>query len=831
MTSEPNRENALLGARWSLYKTESNSIESPGQLPSDQPVCEFDVLTTVGAILAESGIPDTADSDIDEYDWWYVGDFELAEQAENSTLVLKGLATFASVYLDGEPVTCTDNAFRTFEQDLPTLPAGRHTLAICFHSVSNRVVPRRPRALWRTGLVRDQDLRWARTTLFGRINTWGPTEAIIGVTGNVILDTASVRSVTERTRSEYADGVCLANVRISYASALEDGSEVDLVASLGDLEQRVTTVVDDGKVSAVFEFASESLTPWLPHTAGSPTLYPLLVSSTENGSQHELVNRKVGFRSCSLSLDADEPELLVNGQRVNCLGACWVPTNGLTLRNDPAQLRSILERFRDAGGNMIRIGGTMAYEEPLFYKLCDELGILVWQDFMFANMNYPFGNEEFLENAKSEIEEISLRLNRHACVAVFCGNSEVRQQAAMFGVDFERIDDTFFSDIIPDILNRTAPATGYVSGSPSGKELPFAPRSGASHYFGVGAYKRPISDAALSGVRFASECLAFSNVPSRRERESIYGTAVPQVHSPDWKQGVPRDANAGWDFEDVRDHYVSELYSVDVEELRYSDPERYFLLAEAVPGEVMRETFKIWRNPENRNFGALIWTLRDTNRGAGWGFLDHEGNPKPTWYFLKRAWSAVGVDLLHEGLNGTDIVCRNDTDENLPCTLRIEVLRNSSTIIARESTDIVLATRSEQRFNVETVLGRFIDCNYAYRFGPRGHEVLLVSLIDTNGTCIASDELYPVSRSIAPIDSVEIDIEVEENDAQGELILRTDKFVQVASLDSPDLAFAQNYLSLHPDLPYRIPFHRVVTDRQPEVTLRGLNLPHPQRLL
>ena len=156
------------------------------------------------------------------------------------------------------------------------------------------------------------------------------------------------------------------------------------------------------------------------------------------------------------------------------------------------------------------------------------------------------------------------------------------------------------------------------------------PDRGVTNYYGVGGYRVALSDARTSGVRFAGECLAFANVPD----EEALAALVPEppfdafVHHPRWKAGVPRDAGSGWDFDDLRDFYLEQVFGVDPDWLRRGNHDRYLELSRAVTGEVMAHVFGEWRRAESPSGGGLILWLRDLVAGAGWGVVDHHGRPK-----------------------------------------------------------------------------------------------------------------------------------------------------------------------------------------------------------
>ena len=298
----------------------------------------------------------------------------------------------------------------------------------------------------------------------------------------------------------------------------------------------------------------------------------------------------------------------------------------------------------------------------------------------------------------------------------------------MLGLDSRLASGPLYGELLPELIAAAGVDAPYVPSAPWGGDLPFRPDKGVANYYGVGAYLRPLEDARRADVRFAAECLAFANVPDESGLTGLGGGSVPAVHDPAWKAGTPRDVGAGWDFDDVRDHYLASVYAVDPVNLRSVEPERYRELSRAVTGEVMAEVLGEWRRAESACAGALVLWLQDHRPGAGWGVLDHRGEPKVAYYHLRRALAPIAVWSTDEGLGGIVAHVANDTGASVHATLRISLYRAGGQLVDEARTALELPPRSTVARNVEALLGRFVDISAAYRFGPPAQDLIVLSL-------------------------------------------------------------------------------------------------------
>src|SRR5262249_33674815 len=255
--------------------------------------------------------------------------------------------------------------------------------------------------------------------------------------------------------------------------ALGDASVTQATLHVGEWQASLTPTPERGTVTLSGRLSAPDAAHWWPHTHGEQPRYEARVVVRTSNGDAEIDLGRVAFRSVHADRANNGFALELNGQRIFCRGACWTTADIVTLTGSDASYRELLTLARDAGMNMLRVGGTMTYESDAFYDLCDELGILVWQEFMFANMDYPASDRAFVSAVTAEAEQVIARLRRHPSVVVFCGNSEVEQQAAMLGLDRELWSNAIFREVFPACVAAGAPGIPYCPSSPHGGALPF----------------------------------------------------------------------------------------------------------------------------------------------------------------------------------------------------------------------------------------------------------------------------------------------------------------------------------------------------------------------
>ena len=770
---------------WSFAQTPPNAWLTPDRIDPAAAWHPAIVPGTLGASLQALGLwrPDDAVS-FDAADAWYRA--TLTGEGD-AMLRFEGLATIAEVYLDGALVLASDNMFLSHEIDISL--SGAHVLHVAFRSLDAYLAGKKGRARWRPGLVRPPTLRFARTLLLGHIPGWGPPVHAVGPwRGVALIPALRQRIVEKRIVARFdrdGDGLLDVSVRLAHPASGW------VTARCGTID---FVLVDDGTGLLEGRVEIPEVERWWPHTHGAPVLYRVAVFVGDL----DFDLGSVGFRTIAVDRDPDGKGfgLVVNDVPIFCRGACWTSADIVALPSTRAAYEPLLALARDAGMNLIRVGGTMGYEGDAFHALCDELGLMVWQDFAFSNFDYPAGDPAFCASVAEEAKQFLARTQASPSLAVLCGASEVAQQASMLGMPAALWSNAIFETVLPEAVTAWRPDVIYTPHSPIGGDLPFVAHEGISHYYGVSAHRRPIEEARRAGVRFSAESLGFANVPD----SAIFalGADEPAIVHPNFTERFAHDVGASWAFEGIRNHYCERLYEVDVAQLRRDEPGRFIALARATSAEVMEATYAEWRREGSPTRGALVWFLRDLSDGAGWGVLDARNAPKPAYWGLKRAFKPVTVVLTDENLNGLKITLINETALPRRVTLSLTCLRDGETIVMNASVTLTLEPRGTIALPSTTLWGGFFDTTYAFRFGEPSHDVTMARLVEADtGTWIAEAFHFPLGRGHSR-HAVGLVAELIEQEGDWCLALSTRRFAQSIRISGEAFLPSDNWFHLAP---------------------------------
>lgn len=386
---------------------------------------------------------------------------------------------------------------------------------------------------------------------------------------------------------------------------------------------------------------------WWPNGLGEQNLYDVKVKLIVSDNIADAWERKIGLRELTVSREKDEwgEEFtqVVNGVKFFSMGANLIPIDNIFPRITEKRTRDLLMQCKLANFNCIRVWGGGYYPDDYFYDICDELGLVVWQDFMFACANYDL-TPEFEESIAKEISQNVKRIRHHASLGILCGNNEMEMFQAYSEYDgrlaLKADYIKMFEYIFPKIVVRLAPQTFYWPASPSSGgsfDVPNDSDRGDQHYWDVWHGNKPFSEYRKFHFRFASE-FGFQSFPSLKTIESF---TLPEDRNIFSRVMEMHQRNASANGKII--NYLSQtyLYPTDFSTLLYA--------SELLQADAIRYGVEHFRRNRGRCMGAIYWQLNDCWPVASWSSIDYFGRWKALHYYAKRFFSPIMISCCEEG--------------------------------------------------------------------------------------------------------------------------------------------------------------------------------------
>ena len=656
-------------------------------------------------------------------DFHYSRAFAVDADLLNSDSVLlrcEGLDTLADIYINGQFVAHAENMHRTFEFDVKNLlHPGENTIAVKFASPTKYIKEAYSKSQAdgsSDAMVGFPHIRKAHC-MFGW--DWGPRLPDAGIWRDIAIlgiDRARIRDVhvlqhheTDRVRLEI-------NTHITHLTDAEVPVKVTVTAPDG-------TVFEGSGESCAITIEHPEL--WWPAGLGDQPLYTVRVELDGNLDSWQ---RRVGLRTMTVSRNKDEWgesfSHCVNGVDVFAMGADYIPEDNLLPRVNPERTRRLLEDARAANMNCVRVWGGGYYPDDAFYDICDELGLLVWQDFMFACAVYNL-TDEFEENITAEFVDNVRRLRHHPSLALWCGNNEMELFVAVGNwvssmrqkADYIKM----YEYIIPKVLKAEDPQAFYWPASPSSGgsfDEPADPNRGDVHYWEVWHGLKPFTDYRNYHFRYVSE-FGFQSFPCMETIESFTAPEDRNVFSYIMEKHQ-RNSSANGRIVS----YLSQMY------LYPQDLDRLVYASQLLQAQAMQYGVEHWRRHRGRCMGAVIWQLNDCWPVASWASIDYYGRWKALHYYAKRFFAPVLISCHEEGILSQDtnvnaepfqlkksarLNVSNETMREFRGKARWSLRRADASVIAEGSFDVTVPALSavwldEQDFSDQDTYG----CYYAY---------------------------------------------------------------------------------------------------------------------
>ena len=668
-----------LAGNWTLANA-AGTVSVPFPVPGD----------VHSALLAAGRIPDpywrdteTALDWVHRADWLAETRFDLAAQPEGPCwLTLEGIDTLATVTLNGVEIGRCDNQFRRWDLDAtPALRQGENVLALRFHSNSAAAAAAAaafpfpvPYISWNCRLPHYNFLRKAQCHAGW---DWNIALSPLGIHGGVTLRrTGPVRLDDVMVRQHHDAGRVMLEVEIAcHATA-----PAAVPAAIAIDGQRVETTLaawpGENRVTLTAEIAEPRL--WWPAGHGAQEIYDLAVTLGTETRQ-----MRIGLREVRLLTEADAIgrrfAFAVNGREIFLRGANWIPADALPGRATPAVVRDLLTSAVEANMNALRVWGGGQYEPDWFYALCSELGLLVWQDFMFACNLYPAADRAWLSNVRREARQQVRRLSAHPCLALWCGDNESvgalnwfpesRANRDRYLAMYDRLNAA-----LEEIVAEERPDVPFWPSSPSRGPLDFGDgwhddTAGDMHFWDVWHSAKDFEHYRTVRPRFCSE-FGFQSLPSPRVIESFT---------------EPRDRNISSPVMEVHQRNPGGNARIVETLTRYFRfPDRFedmAFLSQVAQALAMKTAVEFWRAQKPRCMGTLYWQLNDCWPVASWSSLEYGGGWKLCHYLARRFHAPVLVTAVPDPATGeVALVAVNDRPAPLRLTLRLRQVHASGQV-------------------------------------------------------------------------------------------------------------------------------------------------------
>ncbi len=638
----------LLNNNWTMRRTDSED-----KLPATVPGSVYSDLLDNGQMEN----PFWKDNEIEalklmDFDYEYETSFDADESflnADQTILRFDGLDTLANVYLNDTHIITANNMHRTWECDVKALlKKSGNTLKVIFHSPTKFIAD----AFAKEPTLGTEDcmqgfvhIRKAHC-MFGW--DWGAHLPDMGLWREVSLISYNAVRLNSISFTQHHDEKITLEINPEF-EVLDESKDITIEYEVTDPDGTKTTYKgDDNKIEIDPE------TRWWPRGYGEQNLYTVTVNIYEGEDLVDSMSKRIGIRTITMDRTPDTWGekfcVRVNGVNIFAMGADYIPEDHLLGRVTPETTRKLLEKAIFANFNSIRVWGGGYYPDDWFYDLCDEMGIIVWQDFMFACAVYDL-TPEFEANIRAEFRDNIIRLRHHASLGLMCGNNEMEQfvkEGVWVSKPSEVEDYTkMYEQILPEMMSELAPQVFYWPASPSsggGFDEPQDENRGDVHYWDVWHGNKPFSEYRKFHFRYLSE-FGFQSFPSKKtvetftddERDMNIFSYVMERHQ---RNGAANGKIMNYMQQTYR-------YPTDFDTAIYASQ---LLQADAIRYGV--EHFRRNRN-DDRCMGAVYWQFNDCWPVASWSSVDYEGRLKALHYYARRFFAPVMVSCEEEGMLGS----------------------------------------------------------------------------------------------------------------------------------------------------------------------------------
>ena len=729
-------------------------------------------------------------------DYVFTRTFDVDEELfaqQHIVLVCEGLDTLAEISINGTFLAKTDNMHRTWKfQAKELLHPGKNEIQIVFRSVL-RFIEDYPYEAHKKinyipcGSMKGNQLLRKAHSMFGW--DWGPQTIDAGIFRDIYLQGYSHARIEDiRIHQQHAKNVSVqTSITLSESvpgqklcvELLEDGADKPL-------QTKLCKTNADG-VAAV-DFMIENPKLWWPNDYGDQPLY--IVRTTlldEDGTRLECITKRIGLRTLTISQEKDEWgnefAFCVNGVKIFTRGGNYIPDDCLYTRITEKKLDYILESCRRAHFNCVRVWGGGYYPSDAFYDLCDEKGLIVWQDLMYACNVYDV-TDAFAENCRQETYDNVSRLRHHASLGLWCGNNEIESAWDHWG-DFQKETPylradyiRLFEEVLPKAVQEADGETFYWHSSPSSGgcfDNPDDANRGDTHYWDVWHGQKPFTDYRKYFFRFCSE-FGFQSFPCAKTVNSFTLEDDRNIFSHVMESHQKNDAANGKML-----YYLSE-------NLRYPKDLTHLLYASQVlQGMAIKYGVDHWRRNRGRCMGTLYWQINDDWPAPSWSSIDYFGRWKALHYMAQKFYAPHALSMTLED-HRCHVYFSNESFETTEYSLTLSIRDLSGNVLETYETK----GNSPAFSAIETAV---VDiCSWE----DQKDDVFLEAVLHTKNQKVLKDVETLVPYKYLNLKNPVISTEAEETNDAFILHISSDCFAPFVALDfdDADVIFSDNFFHL-----------------------------------
>ena len=747
---------------------------------------------------------------VEKEDWQYRTTFTLTkEQLARQAAVLnfEGLDTYAEIYLNGSLLKRTDNMFVGYQIPVKdVLREGENRLQVYFHSPIKIGLPQ-----WETDgfeYPADNDHSKTRVSIYSRKAPysygwdWGIRLATSGIWRPVTLelyDAASIEDYFVHQESVTKELAKVNNIlEVKSVAQAPQQAEVVLAYSYKDgakvTEQKnVTLQPGCNKVSMPIEIANPHL--WMPNGWGEAALYDFEMTVKVDGKTVASEKKRVGLRTIKVVMEDDKDGksfyFMVNGEPVFAKGSNLIPDDALLPNVTKERYYQLVKDAKDANHNMIRVWGGGIYEDDRFYDAADEMGILIWQDFIFACTTYP-SDPTFLRRVAEEAEYNIKRLRSHACLAMWCGNNEIYEGMRYWGWDkkytnpaiWEEMKEGYnklFHQLLPSIVKEFDADRFYMHGSPfeANWGRPHSWKIADSHNWGTWYGQKPFESLDTELPRFMSE-YGFQAFP---EMKTIATFAEPKDYA------LESDVMNAHQKASIGNYLIKKTMA-----LYYEVPEDFEELVYkglVLQGFGIRHGIEAHRRNRPYCMGSLYWQLNDSWPVVSWSSIDYYGNWKAMHYQSQRAFAPVLLNAFKEGDDLCIYTLSDELKEHKNATLQLKVMDFNGKVLNKKVVKGEVPANASAIFHKEA---------YAGLAKNPTNTLLLMTLKDQKGKVLSEEIYYFNYPKDQELPVAKVSYKVKQMDGKCEVTLSAKQLARDIFIEIPyqGARFTDNFFDLLP---------------------------------